>query len=149
MGGCKTEVVMAPPVIIETAIGKIEVPPVAPKAEKSKKERVEAVRESIKELEKPLVPETKPEPVVEKPQPVTNPSNPPVGIDLTGLFKGEGASRKPDKDVFLAAVEKAKNLATLVALNATCDCGFATGDFTEETAPVLKRKLARWGAAQE
>ena len=30
-----------------------------------------------------------------------------------------------------------------------CDCGFATGDYTEETAGVLKRKLNRWGAAQE
>jgi hypothetical protein len=51
--------------------------------------------------------------------------------------------------VFLAAVEKAKTLAALVALNATCDCGFATGDYTEETAAVLKRKLTRWGMAQE
>jgi len=74
---------------------------------------------------------------------------PTVGIDLSGLFTGSGADKKVVKTVFLTAVEQANTLAHLVALNATCDCGFATGDFTEETAAVLKRKLARWGAAQE
>lgn len=87
-----------------------------------------------------------PEP--EKASPVADkPSG--VGIDISGLFEGAGASKKVNKAVFLAAVEKAGTLAALVALNNTCDCGFATGDYTEETAPVLKRKLNRWGAAQE
>jgi hypothetical protein len=81
------------------------------------------------------------------PTPVTQ--APTVGIDLSGLFTGSGADKKVVKDVFLKAVDSAKTLAHLVALNATCDCGFATGDYTEETAAVLKRKLTRWGAAQE
>lgn len=91
------------------------------------------------------------------PPPAEKPADPPpaasapqgVGIDLTGLFTGSGADKKVVKDVFLKAVEKASNLAALVALNAACDCGFSTGDYTEETVPVLKRKLSRWGAAQE
>lgn len=87
----------------------------------------------------------RPEPVPEQ----TADDSPLPGIDITGLFTGSGADKKVVKDVFLAAVEKANNLATLVALNATCDCGYATGDYTEETAAVLKRKLARWGNAQE
>lgn len=143
-------------VVVETAIGKVEVPPVVQKPARTKKEVPEVVGsqsvEPIKPVETPSpVVQLTPEPVAEKPAPVApvTPAATTLGIDLTGLFVGTGADKKVVKDVFLAAVEKAKNLATLVALNATCDCGFATGDYTEETAPVLKRKLNRWGAAQE
>lgn len=96
------------------------------------------------------VPADKPVPVPDKAPEVDKPvpANA-AGIDLTGLFEGTGLSKKVVKDVFIAAVEKAKTLAALVALNEVCDCGFATGDYTEETAGVLKRKLNRWGAAQE
>jgi len=132
------------------------------------KKAAKAIRASIKELEKPITPAgdtcapEKPAETVGKPVEATTPTPTPapvaekpatpaptVGIDLSGLFVGTGADKKVVKTVFLAAVEQAKTLAHLVALNATCDCGFATGDYTEETAPVLKRKLARWGAAQE
>lgn len=88
-----------------------------------------------------------PEPVKEKEKPTA--TVPADSVDLTGLFVGSGADKRVVKDVFLAAVEKSKTLAHLIALNAACDCGFATGDYTEETMPVLKRKLTRWGAAQE
>lgn len=74
---------------------------------------------------------------------------PTVGIDLSGLFTGSGADRKVVKDVFLAAVEKAKSLAALTALNATCDCGFDLSAYTDDTVEVVRRKLRRWGAAQE
>jgi hypothetical protein len=129
-----TTVATAPVTVVETP---------APKAEKAKAVKTTAEKpvEQVKPVETPVVE-----------QPVTNPSNPPtpaVGIDLSGLFVGTGADKKVVKDVFLKAVEQAKTLAHLVALNATCDCGFATGDYTEETAAVLKRKLTRWGAAQE
>jgi outer membrane biosynthesis protein TonB len=132
-GGGET-VATAPVTIVETP---------APKPEKAKavKATVEKPVEQVKPVE-PLVVE----PTAEKPQATPAPT---VGIDLSGLFVGTGADKKVVKTVFLAAVEQAKTLAHLVALNATCDCGFATGDYTEETAAVLKRKLARWGAAQE
>lgn len=103
----------------------------------------------------PVAPAAVPAPEPEKPAPEpekappAGDAQPSVGIDITGLFEGSGASKKLVKSVFMAAVEKASSLASLVALNAACDCGFATGDYTEETAPVLKRKLTRWGAAQE
>lgn len=95
----------------------------------------------------PLTPASPTAPEPEKAAPAADKA--PGGIDISGLFEGTGASKKLNKAVFLAAVEKAGTLSALVALNATCDCGFATGDYTEETAPVLKRKLNRWGAAQE
>ena len=88
-------------------------------------------------------------PPIEQTTAQTNTAQPQGGINLTGLFTGSGADKKVVKEVFLAAVSKATNLAQLVALNATCDCGFPTGDYTEETAVVLKRKLTRWGDAQE
>lgn len=88
-------------------------------------------------------------PPVEQAVAQTNTTQPQGGINLTGLFTGSGADKKIVKEVFLAAVAKATNLAQLIALNATCDCGFPTGDYTEETAAVLKRKLTRWGDAQE
>lgn len=88
-------------------------------------------------------------PPVEPTATQTNTAQPQGGINLTGLFTGSGADKKIVKEVFLAAVGKATNLAQLIALNATCDCGFPTGDYTEETAAVLKRKLTRWGDAQE
>jgi len=132
------------------------------------KKAAAAIRASIKEREKPITPAgdtcapEKPAETVGKPVEATTPTPTPapvaekpatpaptVGIDLSGLFVGTGADKKVVKTVFLAAVDSAKTLAHLVALNATCDCGFATGDYTEETAAVLKRKLARWGAAQE
>lgn len=89
------------------------------------------------------------EPPVQQTVAQTNTTQPQGGINLTGLFTGSGADKKIVKEVFLAAVGKATNLAQLIALNATCDCGFPTGDYTEETAAVLKRKLTRWGDAQE
>ena len=117
----------------------------APKAEKAPRtaKEVKATVEKVVETVGKPVEATTPEPE----KPVTQ--APTVGIDLSGLFTGSGADKKVVKTVFLTAVEQANTLAHLVALNATCDCGFATGDFTEETAAVLKRKLARWGAAQE
>lgn len=134
MGGCAT-----------SATGPVEVV-VTPAPKDTKPKGLKKEAETVKPVETPVV-ETKPEPVVATPPPANK--EPAVGIDLSGLFTGTGADKKVVKDVFMAAVEKAKNLATLVALNATCDCGFATGDYTEETALVLKRKLNRWGAAQE
>lgn len=154
IGGC------APTV----AEGKVEV--VVTPAPTVTKKAAAAVRAAIKEVEKPIeTPVTKPPetegvkyetiatgtPLVEKPTPVAPvvSKEPPAGIDLSGLFVGTGADKKVVKDVFLAAVEKAKNVATLAALNATCDCGFATGDYTDNEMEVLRRKLKRWGAAQE
>ena len=130
--GGPVTVATTPVTIVET---------VAPKVEKPK--AVKATVEKVVETVGKPVEATTPEPE----KPVTQ--APTVGIDLSGLFTGSGADKKVVKTVFLTAVEQAKTLAHLVALNATCDCGFATGDFTEETAAVLKRKLARWGAAQE
>ena len=130
-----TTVATAPVTVVETP---------APKPEKVKvvKTTAEKPVEQVKPVEMP--------PLAEKPTaPAPTNAIPTVGIDLSGLFVGTGADKKVVKTVFLAAVEQAKTLAHLVALNATCDCGFATGDFTEETAAVLKRKLTRWGAAQE
>lgn len=144
--GCE-QTVGTPPVVVET--------PQPPAAEPSKRARKAAAVEP----EKPAVvfnadgkdvpadkPTPEPEKVPEADRPVPATAS---GIDLTGLIVGTGASKKVVKDVFLAAVEKAKTLSALVALNDVCDCGFATGDYTEETAGVLKRKLNRWGAAQE
>ena len=135
MGGPAVTVATAPTTIVETP---------APKAEKAKavKATVEKPVEQVKPVETPA---PTPAPVVEKP---ATPA-PTVGIDLSGLFTGSGADKKVVKDVFLAAVEQAKTLAHLVALNATCDCGFDTSTYTEDTTPVLRRKLDRWGRAQE
>ena len=137
-----------PPVVVVT--------PQPPAAEPAKRTRKTAAAEPEKPatildasgkelLEGKPTPEPEKAPEPDKPIPPATAS----GIDLTGLIVGTGASKKVVKDVFLAAVEKAKTLAALVALNDVCDCGFATGDYTEETAGVLKRKLNRWGAAQE
>lgn len=69
------------------------------------------------------------------------------GVNITRPF--DPATKKLNKDVFLAAVEKANTLASLTALNETCDCGISTAIYTEETARGLKNKLTRWGRAQE
>ena len=146
IGGCTPTV----------AEGKVEVVVTqAPEAEKPKPARVK--KEVAPTIPNPpgCQPEQEckptPDPVAEKPAPVEPlvSKEPPAGIDLSGLFVGAGADKKVVKDVFLAAVEKAKNVATLAALNATCDCGFATGDYTDNEMEVLRRKLKRWGAAQE
>ena len=135
MGGCKT--------VADTAVEVVTTP--APTLNNGKptpkKKTVEPSKDNP--TEEPKLPS---EPIA---PPAENPSVTATGIDLTGLFTGSGADKKVVKDVFLAAVEKAKTLAHLVALNATCDCGFATDLYNEETAPVLRRKLTRWGAAQE
>jgi len=145
-GPCACEqTVGTPPAVVVTA-----------QPEPAKRTRKAAVVGSLPEPEKSIpeqapapaaaTPASEPEKAPEAGKPI--PANA-AGIDLTGLFEGTGASKKVVKDVFIAAVEKAKTLAALVALNEVCDCGFATGDYTEETAGVLKRKLNRWGAAQE
>ena len=127
----------------ETKVSVVET--AAAEQEKPKRTRKTAEAAPAPAEEKPATPPL----AEEKEEPATTNATSPQGIDISGLFTGSGADKKVVKDVFLAAVEKAKNLAALVALNATCDCGFATGDYTEETAAVLKRKLSRWGAAQE
>lgn len=138
IGGCKT-VASENVKVVETVAEK----PVKPA--RTMKEVVEANKAPV--VEKPA------QEVTQKAAPTkedyTSPATVSAGVNISGLFSGTGADKKVVKDVFLAAVEQAKTLQALVALNATCDCGFATGDYTEETAPVLKRKLARWGAAQE
>jgi hypothetical protein len=142
VGGCETEVVVD--------LGTLGEPERAqPKPEKAPRTKKEV--ETVKPVETPVVLETKTEPAALKPPTFIKHTTVVIqdGINLTGLFTGTGADKKVVKAVFLNAVEQSKTLSALVALNATCDCGFATGDYTEETAPVLKRKLARWGAAQE
>lgn len=81
----------------------------------------------------------------------TRNADPTPGINISGLFTGTGADKKVVKTVFLAAVEKAETLAALVALNDICDCGIDTSDgrFTEDTSVVLRKKLTRWGNAQD
>lgn len=138
MGGCTpaiTEVVVTP----------------TPEVEKPKVTRKTPVKEvnPIAPNDQPQVepkPASTPAPTPEPVAPVTPPTTP--GIDLTGLFTGTGADKKVVKDVFLAAVEKAKSMAAINALNATADCGFAFGDFTDNEIEVARRKLKRWGAAQ-
>jgi len=135
------------------------------------KKAAAAIRASIKELEKPITPAgdtcapEKPAETVGKPVEATTPTQtpapvdtgkpppenkePPTGMVLSGLFTGCGPDKKVVKTVFLSAVEQAKTLAHLVAMNATCDCGFDTSTYAEDTVPVLRRKLDRWGRAQE
>ena len=131
----------------ETKVSVVET--AAAEQEKPKRTRKTAEAAPAPAEEKPATPPLAEEKEEPAPTNATDPRDTFTFIDLTGLFTGSGADKKVVKDVFLAAVEKAKNLAALVALNAACDCGFATGDYTEETAAVLKRKLSRWGAAQE
>lgn len=141
IGGCKT-VANENVKVVETPAEKVTKPV------RTAKELVEANKAPI--VEKPVQEKTVTTPPAEKKEePAPEKPSTSAGVNLTGLFTGSGADKKVVKDVFLAAVEQAKTLQQLVALNATCDCGLATGDYTEETAAVLKRKLARWGAAQE
>ena len=150
IGGCQTT--EATGTVIETAIGQVVVPPAAPKAPRTKKEVVEAPPPPKAEPPAAEPPPVKQEPVTqEPPKNETMPEKPAQtsGVNLTGLFTGSGADKKVVKDVFLAAVEQAKSLPALVALNATCDCGFALGDYTEDMVEVVRRKLRRWGMAQE
>ena len=143
--GCTTETVTVGSLANNAPAGVAATKAVVEEVAKTKRITKAMQEEAAQKLVEPVKPVEATTPEPEKP--VTQ--APTVGIDLSGLFTGSGADKKVVKTVFLTAVEQANTLAHLVALNATCDCGFATGDFTEETAAVLKRKLARWGAAQE
>lgn len=130
----------------ETPVTTVIPPAAEPATEKSTKRtrKAEPTSETPSEVSKPAEAPASTQPPVAPAAPAA-----PAGVDLSGLFSGSGASKKLNKEVFLAAVEKAGTLAALVALNATCDCGYATGAYTEDTAGVLKNKLLRWGNAQE
>lgn len=140
-GGCgePAQTVQTTPVTrVETA---------TPEAEKPKRERN---RRETPAAQEPPNPETQtppvPPPQEQKAPETVKPSEAP-GVQITGLIEGDGPGRKVVKAVFLAAVEKAVTLAALTALNDICDCGVETSGFTEETAPVLRRRLTRWGMA--
>jgi pyruvate/2-oxoglutarate dehydrogenase complex dihydrolipoamide acyltransferase (E2) component len=125
--------------------------PDAPKAERKKAAAAPTAPETPQPL-KPDAPAEPPKPVPPpgaQPAPEPQKDAAPAGVDLTGLFTGSGAEKKVVKAVFLAAVEKANGLAALVALNGACDCGIDASPDTAETAPLLKKKMLRWGNAQE
>lgn len=160
--GSTTETITVTPTIVGSANNNagVQTPPKAEKAPRTKKEVVDTLVKAIEPAVQECKPDSMPPVDTSHPEDEFRPTKdqaiapvvtkePTVGIDLTGLFVGTGADKKVVKDVFLAAVEKAKNVATLAALNATCDCGFATGDYTDNEMEVLRRKLRRWGAAQE
>lgn len=129
-----------------TPVAQVET--TAPEGEKPKRGRKpaqESVPPPAAEPETPPAPPVPPtSPVAEPPTATTNPG---AGLNITGLFDGSGPGKKIVKAVFLPAVEKATNLAALIAINDICDCGIETGGYTEETSPVLRRRLTRWGMA--
>lgn len=135
--GSGVAIVAPPPAVVEPAKRTRKVAePTAPAADAPKVEPT---------AQKPSEPPKEPEAA----KPAATPTAGATGIDITGLLEGSGPTQKVVKAVFLAAVEKAPSLAALVALNEVCCCGIATESFTEETVPVLKRRMNRWGAAQE
>ena len=129
-----------------TPVAHVETP--APETEKPKRGRKpsqESVPPPAAEPETPPAPPVPPTPPVAEPP--AAPANTGSGLNITGLFEGSGPGKKVVKAVFLTAVEKATNLAALVAINDICDCGIETGGYSEETSPVLRRRLTRWGMA--